>query len=150
MGGRKATANQLRMFDAARIDLPLRAPYARGSDTSKEAAESVEPCSGTLRGVVLEQIAKFGTYGMTCDEAEVATGLTHQTCSARVNELMRLGAIVDSGRRRKTRSKRRATVWVAQHVLDREETGRGGQRTGQRTEQGTEATETEGAGRDAV
>jgi len=108
----KNADKQLALFAAAKSDLPLKAPYARGSDTSKEAAESIEPASGTLRARVLGLIRANGTYGMTCDEVEAVSQLTHQTASARINELMRLGAIVDSGRRRKTRSHRKATVWV--------------------------------------
>lgn len=105
--------NQMALFQAAKADLLLCPPYARGSDTSKQAAESVKPCTGTLRARVLGFIADRGEYGMICDELEALSGLMHQTASARVNELMKLGAIRDSGRRRKTRSGRKATVWVA-------------------------------------
>ena len=88
-------------------------PSARGSDTSKAAAESVEHATGTLRATVLGVIKSWGAHGATCDEVELYTGLTHQTASARINELHKLSAINDSGRRRKTRSGRNAIVWVA-------------------------------------
>lgn len=112
-------AKQIDLFEEAKADLPLSAPYARGSDTSKAAAESIEPASGTLRARVLGTIKSMREYGMTCDEVEQTTHLTHQTASARVHELHKLGAIRDSGRRRNTRSGRKATVWVDQeHATD--------------------------------
>jgi hypothetical protein len=91
------------------------APYARGSDTSREAAESIEPSAGTLRRMVLDEIAKVGPHGHTCDEIEALLDLRHQTASARVYELHRAipPLIVDSGRRRLTRSGRKAVVWIA-------------------------------------
>lgn len=87
-------------------------PYARGSDTSHEAAESVD--ASTLRGIVLGAIRKYQHYGLTCDEVEQLMQLRHQTASARINELhSKFFAIVDSGQRRLTRSRRKAVVWVA-------------------------------------
>jgi predicted transcriptional regulator len=85
-------------------------PAARNSDTSVAAAESVAAHTPRLRGMVLEVIRAAG--GLTCDEVEERLDLKHQTVSARVHELMKLGQIVDGGRR-KTRSGRAATVWVA-------------------------------------
>ena len=113
---KKDNDDQLALFKEAKSDLQLKAPYARGSDTSKEAAESIEPSSGTLRAHVLGFIKRRGKRGMTCDELEHASGLTHQTASARINELMKLQAIRDSGKRRRTRSGRNAVVWVQSSV----------------------------------
>lgn len=50
----------------------------------------------------------------TCDEIEMITGLSHQTASARVNDLKKAYRIHDSGERRKTRSNRNATVWTTE------------------------------------
>ncbi len=66
-----------------------------------------------LREVVLNAIRDAGAEGLSSDEAEVVLTMTHQTVSARVHELARAGAIVDTGKRRRTRSKRLATVWRA-------------------------------------
>lgn len=88
-------------------DMPL---FNRGSDTSREAAESIAKDTNRLRRLVLEEIRDGG--GLTCDECEERLNLRHQTCSARVHELMEAGRIRDSGMRRKTRSGRNATVWV--------------------------------------
>lgn len=84
-------------------------PYAVGSDTSEAAAVSMEPHVSRLEEVVLGVIER--AKGATCDEVEVATGLPHQTASARVNGLMRKQVIIDSGERRLTRSGRKAVVW---------------------------------------
>lgn len=88
-------------------------PAARRSDTSVAAAKSVRTCTAKLRAKVRDAIAAKGDHGATCDEIEVATGLSHQTASARVHELAKLGGIEDSGRRRPTRSGRKAAVYRA-------------------------------------
>lgn len=93
---------------------PTTAPYAPGSDTSHAAARSHTPEDlGTLRARVWAHVERCGHHGATCDEIERDLGLTHQTASARVNELVKAGRLVDSDERRKTRSGRNATVWVA-------------------------------------
>lgn len=88
--------------------LPLFA--AKWSNTSAQAAASIRKLAPTLRELVLAHVKAAG--GATCDEIELVLHFTHQTASARVNELMRMGALVDSGKRRRTRSGRNATVWV--------------------------------------
>jgi uracil-DNA glycosylase len=88
------------------------APYVVGSDTSKAAAESIAADSGQLREFVFSYIEKAGIGGMTCDEVEEAADMRHQTASARIRELAQKGRIVDSGRRRPTRSSRMAIVWI--------------------------------------
>lgn len=87
-------------------------PPHNGTDTSAAAAESMKRLTLGLCGRVLSAIRGRHSEGMTCDEAEVALGLTHQTCSARFNELVGAKAIFDVGRR-KTRSGRMAKVYVA-------------------------------------
>ena len=95
------------------IDVPnITAPFVRGSDTSEAAAESIEPSVPTLQACVFACFVAASS-GLTCDEAEQETGLRHQTASARIRELVLLGAIHDSGRRRKTSSGRSARVYVA-------------------------------------
>lgn len=66
-----------------------------------------------LREDVYRAIALTGLSGMTCDEVERETGLSHQSASARIRELALMNRIFDSGARRVTRSGRRATVWLA-------------------------------------
>ena len=53
-----------------------------------------------------------GRYGATCDEIEQATGLLHQTASARMNDLVREGVITVTGHKRLTRRRRPADVYA--------------------------------------
>jgi len=84
-------------------------PYARGSDTSEQAAVSAPPNAGTKRRRIYDLIVICG--GATDDELEDRTGWRHQTVSARRRELVLSGLVVDSGKRRTTRSGRKAVVW---------------------------------------
>lgn len=80
-------------------------------ETSAEAKNSID--SKTIESIVFEHIRSSGIKGCTCDEAEESLGLRHQTCSARFTALNKKGEIVDSGKRRLTRSGRNAIVWLA-------------------------------------
>ena len=86
-----------------------------GPATSNEAAASLDPDHlGRLARRVYDEISYAvanGGTGLTCDQVEQIVGGSHQTVSARVNELRDKGYIVDSGARRPTRSGRKATVW---------------------------------------
>lgn len=88
-------------------------PRVAGSDTSEAAAESVAKDTPRLRELVMAAIVARGDEGATDDEIEVATGLRHQTASARRRELVLLNRLDDTGRRRTTRSGRSAAVWRA-------------------------------------
>lgn len=90
------------------------APYVAGSETSREAAESIKPDIGRLEKLVLNAIRARGKHGATDDEIEQATQLSHQTTSARRRGLVikRL-VIADGEHRRPTRSGRNAQVWRA-------------------------------------
>ena len=87
-------------------------PYVVGSDTSEAAARSMVEDAGQLREFVFSNISKSRGAGMTCDEVEQETSMRHQTASARIRELAQKGRIVDSTRRRPTRSGRMAIVWI--------------------------------------
>jgi predicted ArsR family transcriptional regulator len=86
------------------------APYAKNSDTSREAAESIVGISSTMNDLILEIIARRG--GATCDEIEAALGLRHQSASARLWDMERKGKVEKSSARRTTRSGRSAAVYV--------------------------------------
>ena len=104
----------------------MRAPYS-DQDTSKEAAESIEPHLARMEKQVLDEIRLFsmkytdqnmttgevttGCLGRTDEEIEDATGLKHQTASARRRELVLKGLVEHTGEYRRTRSGRRAKVW---------------------------------------
>lgn len=98
-----------------------RPPFASGSDTSRDAADSVWMNTATLRERILAWIEAQGERGATTDEAEVHFRLPHQTVSARFWELagrnMRRQAelparILETSERRQTRSGRAAAVYV--------------------------------------
>ena len=91
---------------------PPTAPYVKGSDTSKAAASNIAEGAGQLREFIFSTISRSGAGGMTCDEVEVETEMKHQTASARIRELAQKNRIIDSKRRRPTRSGCMAVVWV--------------------------------------
>ena len=70
-------------------DLPLFA-YAvaphNGTDTSREAAAAIKPDLPRLWRLVIDTVVQ-APDGINCKELELATGLSHQTASARLNEL---------------------------------------------------------------
>jgi hypothetical protein len=87
-------------------------PHERQSDTSHGAATEIRPHIGRLQSLVLYWIREAGQRGLTDDELEQTIHRSHQTVSARRRELVLLNLVTDSGRRRRTRSGRRAAVWV--------------------------------------
>lgn len=93
---------------AQTVEAPIEVSRVAAEETRRAARASVERILPDLRRTVLGQIVKAG--GATCDEVEVALGLSHQSVSARVNELMEAGLIAAAGRR-PTRSGRNAVVW---------------------------------------
>lgn len=60
---------------------------------------------------VLSIFKRYTRKGATTDEVEKATGLSHQTASARVNELYRDGYLEVTGQTRLTRYGRPAHVY---------------------------------------
>jgi hypothetical protein len=91
---------------------PSRPGYVRDSDTSHDAADSLDESTlSALRAKIFALIDVRGEHGATCDEIEVALNLRHQTASARVRELALEALIFDTGRRRSTRSGRGARVY---------------------------------------
>lgn len=94
--------------------IPYRglAPHNQ-EETSRAAAESIDPHKGTLQWEVLRYIRKMGRYGATADEGAHALDLDSNTYTPRRRELAIMGFIIKSGEKRKTRSGRQAFVWVA-------------------------------------
>lgn len=88
------------------------AAHHGGNAESAAAYESIAEDAPRLRRAVLIWTQRRGWWGTTSDEAEQGLGLSHQTVSARITEAKRIGALVDSGRRRRTRSGRTAAVYV--------------------------------------
>ena len=83
-------------------------------DTSEEAADHMKPLTGRLRRLVLTLIKRNQAHGMTDADLEKETGLPRQTVTPRRRELVVMGLVRDSGRRRKSEtSGRSGIVWVA-------------------------------------
>lgn len=87
------------------------APGYREGDTSRKAAESVADRVELLRDRCLALIRAAGANGLTADETAERLAETPLSIRPRCTELLRLGAIRDSGFRRKNASGRSAKVW---------------------------------------
>jgi hypothetical protein len=104
---------KIRADERQRISRMAKVRLARNAqDTSIEAARKAVLKSGTRRKEIFDLIAER-EFGLTDDEIEVLTGLTHQSASGLRNSLMRDGLIVDSGERRKNRRGNSSIVWKA-------------------------------------
>lgn len=88
-------------------------PFVSGSDTSKEAAESMAAIHGHDEAIVFAALERAGSRGRTDDELEVELGLSHQSASARRRGLVLKNRAHCSGLKRLTRSRRKAFVWLA-------------------------------------
>ncbi len=89
---------------------PRKSPKLR--ETSLQAHRSQKGKAPLDRVAILARLRKYRT-GTTCDKLEQVLNMSHQTTSARINDLVRLGKVVDSGRREKTRTGRLAICWKA-------------------------------------
>lgn len=105
MKRRRRIPGQLGLFGGSDDDAPPPPAdaFAPGSFVGGAAMQ---------RAAVLAYIAGRGAGGATCDEVEIGLGMAHQSASARINELVKDGAVVDSGMRRDTRYRRAARVLV--------------------------------------
>lgn len=81
--------------------------------TKRAAAESIKPHRAKLQDAVLAYLRGRGSEGATDEEIAVALQLRSDTARPRRTELVDLGKVRDSGRRRATSSGRAAIVWVA-------------------------------------
>lgn len=86
-------------------------PFARSSDTSREAADSLTNTE-KMRNTVLLAIQLRNGLGVTDQELQDVLKLPPNVETPRRWELVNMGLVKDSGMRRKTRSGRNATVWV--------------------------------------
>lgn len=81
----------------------------KGTDTSREAAESIAPDTGRLRILILNTLEKHGA--LTADEIADRMGESVLSIRPRVSELRNMGRIADTGYRRANKSGRKAAVW---------------------------------------
>ena len=86
------------------------------NNESREAAESVAKMAPALRFRIENWVRLQGDRGATSDEVLVHFDIAYQTGSARVTELKQAGRLLPSGRRRRTRTGRWASVLVHRSV----------------------------------
>lgn len=108
---------QLELFSPARrrrCRIEQAEPAAGVADTSRAAADSLrgEPALTQRERVLLELVSR-GIEGATREEIAAATKLRLASVCGRVNELLRLGLVVEPGATRQTESLRAAAVVVA-------------------------------------
>lgn len=84
-------------------------PYQKHSQTSKAAAKDMRADAKTLREIVLWWLTCNGPA--TDDEMQGCIPMNPSTQRPRRVELVRMGKVRDSGKKRKTRSGRSAVVW---------------------------------------
>ena len=80
--------------------------------TSRSAAKTLLPNSGTIRRLVYDQIKAQNDYGMTDHELEMVLRGKHQTISASRRSLVLDGHVVDSGKTRKNPQGNDCIVWI--------------------------------------
>lgn len=95
------------------FDYPNHAGAVRHSETSKAAAEAIEPVRETIAAKVLKYVA-MREDGATSSEVCVGLNIRINTVTARLAELQVTGAVKDSGLTRPCPSSGHAkTVYVA-------------------------------------
>ena len=111
--------------DSTSARLPLTPPARHNAPpgTSGVAADRIAGHAKDLRARVLAFIVGQGPHGATDDEGEAVLGIKPQTYTPRRGELVALGLVVDSGRRRNTASGRPAAVWVTPNHASKPEGG---------------------------
>ncbi|SFR97551.1 hypothetical protein [Sphingomonas jatrophae] len=94
------------------------APAPGWTDTSADAAASLEGVTARLQRMALRAIRRAGRRGLTAHELATTLHLERTTIQPRTSELRRLGRIIDSGQRRFNPNRKRAIVWVVKEVRD--------------------------------
>ncbi|NLE39634.1 MAG: hypothetical protein GX621_16570 [Pirellulaceae bacterium] len=108
--------HQPTLFDPPAVPDP---PHS-GPATSQAAAASIRHRAAKIRSIVAAFIAGRGFEGATDCEVSEALDIAADTTRARRVELRDAGDVIDSGRRRPTRSGRAAIVWVTPEHYFRE------------------------------
>ena len=94
------------------VNHDITANFHGGDDYSAAAQESSSSEDRSRQRRLVE--GWITTRGdATCDEVEVGTGMSHQSCSVPIAELRAAGRLIDTGHRRPTRTGRSARVHAA-------------------------------------
>lgn len=114
--GNGASANRSNTSPDSTLARLLLTPPARNDSPAEMCVVAADRIAGhakDLRARVLAFIVGQGPHGATDDEGEAVLGIKPQTYTSRRGELVALGPVVDSGRRRNAASGRPAAVWIA-------------------------------------
>lgn len=95
------------------FDISDAAERARNvAPTSIAAHERIAPLKPGIRAEILAWLRERGEFGGTLDEFAAESGKFPNALSGRFSEMKDARLIVDSGRRRQTRSGTEAIVWI--------------------------------------
>lgn len=78
---------------------PNKPGHVKGSETSKAAADKMDESAPSMRARIYRYIKANGP--VTCGEVELALNMRHQSCSARIRELVLGKWIKPNGNQRK-------------------------------------------------
>jgi len=81
------------------------------TDTSRAAAQRIEPPASSLRQTVLNLLAKH-KEGLTSEELAAKASVSYASIQPRTSELRNRGKITDSGARKPNASGRASIVWT--------------------------------------
>jgi len=104
--------NNIRKISGAQFVEDITANYHGGNPQSVQANKIAHKGRVSARQQIMDLLCNpLSEAGLTCEELEVLSGLSHQTCSARLSELRREGKIKIVVGTRKTRSGSPAAVY---------------------------------------
>lgn len=87
--------------------------FQKHSETSRQAAEAIQPSLGRMQNRVYQYFLDAGEHGATDEEVQLALDMNPSSQRPRRIELYQRGLIKESGQVRKTTSGRNAAVWLA-------------------------------------
>ena len=71
----------------------------KGDENSEIANESIRKSKAVIQDKIINCILSCGQEGSTSQEAQIALGLTHESCSSRFSELHKEGVLKRIGKR---------------------------------------------------
>lgn len=98
----------------------MSAPYVKGSETSKAAAEEVHRIRPGQQRVIFDYVEARGAVGATDQEIEIGTGLNSSSVRPRRGELAASGFLSAAPFTRPTTSGYKAVVWWARRDIGRQ------------------------------
>ena len=100
------------LFDGTARSYSGGPPCVAHSVTSVQAAESINHTREGGRAILLRFLLEQADHGATDEEMQTATGMNPSTQRPRRVELTIVGSVRNSGLTRRTKSGRKAVVWV--------------------------------------